>query len=101
MNIVILLGAPGSGKGTIAGRLASEDANLKHVSSGDLLRGAVAKGAADEGIQSQLAAKQVCRYLLEKYDHPEHLSRMAEKMKALATPDAAAKVADLVEGKMV
>ena len=44
MNIVILLGAPGSGKGTIAGRLASENANLKHVSSGDLLRGAGAKG---------------------------------------------------------
>ena len=44
MNIVILLGAPGSGKGTIAGRLASENANLKHVSSGDLLRGAIAKG---------------------------------------------------------
>ncbi len=44
MNIVILLGAPGSGKGTIAGRLASENGNLKHVSSGDLLRGAVAKG---------------------------------------------------------
>ena len=60
-----------------------------------------AKGAADEGIQSQLAAKQVCRYLLEKYDHPDHLAQMAEKMKALATPDAAAKVADLVEGKMV
>ena len=60
-----------------------------------------AKGAADEGIQAQLAAKQVCRYLLEKYDHPEHLARMAEKMKTLATPDAAAKVADLVEGKMV
>ena len=58
-----------------------------------------AKGAADEGIQAQLAAKQVCRYLLEKYDHPEHLARMAEKMKTLATPDAAAKVADLVEGK--
>ena len=60
-----------------------------------------AKGAADEGIQAQLAAKQVCRYLLEKYDHPEHLSRMAEKMKALAAPDAAAKVADLVEGKAI
>ena len=44
MNIVILLGAPGSGKGTIAGRLASENAHLTHVSSGDLLRGAVAKG---------------------------------------------------------
>ena len=46
MNIVILLGAPGSGKGTIAGRLANEHANLKHVSSGDLLRGAVAKGTS-------------------------------------------------------
>ncbi len=44
MNIVILLGAPGSGKGTIAGRLAGEDPKLKHVSSGDLLRGAVARG---------------------------------------------------------
>ena len=44
MDIVILLGAPGSGKGTIASKLASEDASLKHVSSGDLLRGAVAKG---------------------------------------------------------
>ena len=46
MNIVILLGAPGSGKGTIASRLAAENDNLKHVSSGDLLRGAVAKGTA-------------------------------------------------------
>ena len=44
MNIVILLGAPGSGKGTVAGKLASEHSNLRHVSSGDLLRGAVAKG---------------------------------------------------------
>ena len=46
MNIVILLGAPGSGKGTIAGRLAEENSNLKHVSSGDLLRGAIAAGTA-------------------------------------------------------
>ena len=60
-----------------------------------------AKGAADEGIQAQLAAKQICRYLLEKYDHPEHLARMSEKMKTLATPDAASRVADLVEGKMI
>ena len=44
MNIIILLGAPGSGKGTVAGKLAADHANLKHVSSGDLLRGAVAKG---------------------------------------------------------
>ena len=46
MNIVILLGAPGSGKGTIAGNLAAADAKLRHVSSGDLLRGAIAAGTA-------------------------------------------------------
>lgn len=41
MNIIIL-GAPGSGKGTQATRLA-ERLNLRHVSTGDLLRDAVAK----------------------------------------------------------
>ena len=41
MKIVILLGAPGSGKGTVAARLVAADATLKHVSSGDLLRDAV------------------------------------------------------------
>jgi adenylate kinase len=46
MNIVILLGAPGSGKGTIASKLAGENEALKHVSSGDLLRGAIAAGTA-------------------------------------------------------
>lgn len=44
MDIVVLLGAPGSGKGTVAAKLAAENAELKHVSSGDLLRAAVAKG---------------------------------------------------------
>ena len=39
----------------------------------------------------------VCRYILDRYDHPEKLARMSEKMKALAVPDAAKKVADLVE----
>ena len=46
MNIVILLGAPGSGKGTIASNLAGGNEALKHVSSGDLLRGAIAAGTA-------------------------------------------------------
>ena len=62
MNIVILLGAPGSGKGTIAGRLASEDANLKHVSSGDLLRGAVAKGTpAGQAAKAAMEAGQLVK----------------------------------------
>jgi|SRR5574344_53876 adenylate kinase len=46
MNIVILLGAPGSGKGTIASGAVSRDSALRHVSSGDLLRGAIAAGTA-------------------------------------------------------
>ncbi len=52
MNIVILLGAPGSGKGTVAGQLAASNSGLKHVSSGDLLRGAVAKGT-DAGLKAK------------------------------------------------
>jgi UDP-N-acetylglucosamine--N-acetylmuramyl-(pentapeptide) pyrophosphoryl-undecaprenol N-acetylglucosamine transferase len=56
-----------------------------------------AKGAADEGIQSQLQPRQICRYLMQKLDHPEHLASMRERMKALAVPDAAARVADLLE----
>ncbi len=54
-------------------------------------------GAADEGIQANLASHQLSRYLLAKYDHPEQLERMREKMRAQATPDAAARVAALVE----
>ncbi len=56
-----------------------------------------AKGAAGEGIQSKLTAKVVCRWLLDKYDHPERLDEMSLKMKELAVPAAAARVADMVE----
>ncbi len=50
MNIVVLLGAPGSGKGTVAARLVSDA--VKHLSSGALLRGAIQAGTA-AGIQAQ------------------------------------------------
>lgn len=43
MKIIVILGAPGSGKGTVAARLVKE-LPLKHVSTGDLLR-AAAKNA--------------------------------------------------------
>ena len=55
-----------------------------------------ASGAADEGMQAKLTASSVCRYLRHKCLHPEPLAAMAEKMKALARPDAAVRVADLV-----
>ena len=48
-------------------------------------------------MQSQLQPRQVCRYILQKLDHPEQLAAMHERMKALAAPDAAAKVADVLE----
>ena len=53
--------------------------------------------AADEGIQAKLTPLQLSRYILSKYDHPEQLARMSEKIALLATPDAAAQVADVVE----
>lgn len=59
----------------------------------------VSAGAADEGVQTKLTSRQICRYLVDKYEHPEKLAAMCEKMRALATPGAAKAVADLVEGK--
>ena len=43
MKAIILLGAPGSGKGTTAEKIR-DDAKLIHVSTGDMLRDAVKKG---------------------------------------------------------
>lgn len=43
MKIVILLGAPGAGKGTVAARVAT-GISARHISTGAMLRDAVAKG---------------------------------------------------------
>lgn len=56
----------------------------------------VKRGAADEGMQSKLDAKAICRYLMDRYDHPEKLAAMSAKMLEMATPDAARKVAELI-----
>lgn len=58
-----------------------------------------ASGAADEGMQNKLDAKAICRYLMDRYDHPEKLVAMSEKMAKLATPDAAKRVAELLTAK--
>lgn len=44
MQHLVFIGAPGSGKGTQAGRLVTEK-GCKHISTGDLLRAEIAKGS--------------------------------------------------------
>ena len=57
MKIVVLLGGPGSGKGTVAGRLVSADSTFRHVSSGDLLRNAVKRQTA-AGVEADAFMKR-------------------------------------------
>lgn len=72
MNLLIT-GAPGSGKGTISSLLI-KDANIEHISTGDMLRNAVAnktptglkaKAAMDEGnlVSDDIVNEMVAEYL--------------------------------------
>ncbi len=76
MDVVILLGAPGSGKGTVAGRMHESVEGIAHLSTGDLLRGAVKAGtpagleakaamAAGELVSDALIARMVGDYIAE------------------------------------
>ena len=53
--------------------------------------------AADEGIQDDLTPRALANYIIHKMLNPKELAEKALAMKSVATPDAAAKVADLVE----
>ena len=57
----------------------------------------VAVGAADEGKQDELTPRSLANYILNKAEHPYLLMRMAERMRSMSVPDAARRVADLVE----
>ena len=57
----------------------------------------VKKGAADEGAQEALTPRTIANYVLRKIEKPESLAAKAAAMRAAAMPDAAARVADLVE----
>ena len=54
-------------------------------------------GAADEGVQAKLTPESVAAYLYAKYRNRARIKEMSEKIRTLATPDAAARLADLVE----
>ena len=53
-------------------------------------------GAAFEGRQDSLTPRAIANWILHKIEHPESLGEIAEKMRGMATPDAAARVADIV-----
>lgn len=57
----------------------------------------VKAGAADEASQDMLTPWTLASYVLHKMDHPEELAAKAKAMSGLASPQAAAKVADLME----
>ncbi len=59
MKHLVLIGAPGSGKGTQAAKFVS-DKGYKHISTGDLLRGEIAKGSElGKQVKSVLDAGQL------------------------------------------
>lgn len=83
------------GKPALLIPLPSAMRNHQHVNADAFAQ----RGAADEGIQDSLSPRQVFRYLLDKYDNPDRLARMSARAREMAVPDAAARLADLVEGK--
>lgn len=56
-----------------------------------------AKLAAAEGAQDELSPGALCKWLFHKALHPDSILEMAKNMKSMAVPDAAGRVADLVE----
>ena len=56
-----------------------------------------AKLAAAMGVQDDLTPGALSKWLLHGAMHPEFLSAMSENMKTMSVPDAAGRVADLVE----
>ena len=59
----------------------------------------VKSGGADEGIQDSLTPRALANYILHKMLNPAALTQKALAMRNAAVPDAAARVADVVEQK--
>ncbi len=56
-DVLVLLGAPGSGKGTTAGDLTSERSDWNHLSTGNMLRDAV-KSGSPVGLEAKQCMEQ-------------------------------------------
>ena len=59
----------------------------------------VKSGGADEGIQDSLTPRALSNYILHKMLNPGELTQKAMAMRKASVPNAAAKVADVVEQK--
>jgi len=81
------------GKPALLIPLPSAVRNHQHLNAAALVRG----NGADEGLQSELTARSIMRYVLNKKNDPLALARMAQAVKVLAVPDAAERVADALE----
>lgn len=57
----------------------------------------VKAGAAFEGRQEALTPRSIANWILHKINRPETLEKFRTGMRMMATPDAAARVADIVE----
>lgn len=67
--------------------------NHQHLNAAALVRG----GGADEGMQGELTARSIMRYVLNKKNDPLALSRMRQALTAMAVPNAAELVANAME----
>ncbi len=73
--------------------LPSAVRNHQHANAEALVR----RGGADEGIQRELTARSIMRYVLNKKNNPQSLAKMRESLLSMAVPDAASRVADELE----
>jgi adenylate kinase len=56
-GVLLLLGASGSGKGTVAKKLLEQGVIRAHVSMGDLLRGLLSRVAQDQHVRAQIESQ--------------------------------------------
>lgn len=66
--------------------------NHQHVNAAALVR----CGGADEGKQSELSARSIMRYVLNKKNNPAELARMRQALASMAVPQAAVRLADVL-----
>lgn len=81
------------GKPALVIPLPSAVRDHQHLNASALAR----VGGVDEGIQGELTARSIMRYVLNKKNHPEVLARMRQALLSMAVPNAASRVADEIE----